>query len=177
MGGRVKLVASNNSFVFDELGRDSFRLVNTEAIVVASGDEALAAVQTHRPDLLVIDGNLPGIDGYQVCERVKADPELKLVRVIILMHGSITTPELKRLARCGCDDVMLYQEPGETLYRHAARLLGLPDRSLARPVMLRAVIADQSREIHAQATGLSTTEVFDDTAFRYFAFLHPEHAC
>src|SRR5688572_6188569 len=134
--GPLKIVASNNAFVYDELGSPGFQLVKAETIIAASGDDAMAAVALHNPDLIILDAELPGLDGYSVCERIKADPALRLIRVILVMQGSISAPQLQRLAACGCDDVVVFRVPGEDLYQHAARLLGLPDPSLGEPVKL-----------------------------------------
>jgi len=156
----VKIVASNNSFVYDELGSAGFQLVNADAVIVSSGDEALDAVREHRPDLAVLDADMPGVDGYAVCEQIKADEQLSLVRVILVLQGSISSSQLHRLANCGCDDVVVYRVPGETLYHRAARLLGLPDPSLGEPVTLKVSIADGgASELSAHATQLSTSGV------------------
>ncbi len=40
-----------------------------------SGEEALEMIRTERPDLLVLDIRLPGIDGYEVCRRLRQDPD------------------------------------------------------------------------------------------------------
>ncbi len=157
----MKIVVSNNSFVFDELGSPGFLLVGVEPILVASGDEALAAVKQHRPELVVLEADLPGLDGCTVCERIKADPELRLSRVILVLQGSVVSAaQLQRLAASGCDDVLVYRVPGEDLYHHAARLCGLPDLSLGEPVQLRVWISGESTpEISSHAVHLSHRSV------------------
>jgi CheY-like chemotaxis protein len=156
----VKIVASNNSFVYDELSSNDFLLVQVELIIVGTGDEALAAAREHQPDLVLLDADMPGTDGYAVCSQIKNDPELSSCHVIVALQGTISAPQLKRLAECGCDDAVVYRVPGETLYHHAARLLGLPDRTLGTPVTLRVVIADgTTNELVAQAARLSTTQI------------------
>ncbi len=156
----MRIVASNNSFVYDELGAASFQRVKAEAIIVSSGDEALEAVRQHRPELAVLDADLPGVNGYSVCAQIKADRELSLVRVILVVQGAISSAQLNKLATCGCDDVLVYRVPGETLYHRAARLLGLPDPSLGEPVTLRVSIAEGSSDLlSAHATKLSASGV------------------
>jgi CheY-like chemotaxis protein len=156
----MKIVASNNSFVYDELGGEGFRFVNAEPIIVSSGTEALAAAKEHKPDLLVLDADMPELDGYEVCEAVKGDDELRLVRVILILQGSISSKQLNKLANCGCDDVVVFRIPGDTLYHHAARLLGLPDPSLAEPVTLQVSIGGgAASDMTAHATHLSIAGV------------------
>lgn len=49
-----------------------------------SGIEALKHARAGHPDLIVLDANLPGVDGYEICYLVKSAPELRHTRVIML---------------------------------------------------------------------------------------------
>ncbi|HBA59495.1 MAG TPA: adenylate/guanylate cyclase domain-containing response regulator [Elusimicrobia bacterium] len=49
-----------------------------------SGELALQAARNDPPDLVLLDINMPGMDGYEVCRRLKADPKLKDIPVIFL---------------------------------------------------------------------------------------------
>jgi len=51
---------------------------------VATGEEALKAVRRDAPDLIVLDLMLPGIDGLEVCRRLKADPRTRDVPIVML---------------------------------------------------------------------------------------------
>jgi len=51
---------------------------------VTSGKLALDAARTERPDLILLDINMPDMNGYQVCEQLKADPALQDIPVIFL---------------------------------------------------------------------------------------------
>ena len=53
-------------------------------IVAQSGEEALEAVSKYRPALVLLDIMLPGIDGFEVCEIVKLNPEWKDIKIILL---------------------------------------------------------------------------------------------
>ncbi|MCD6379552.1 response regulator [bacterium] len=48
------------------------------------GMEAVAKIKSERPDLVILDLMLPGIDGYKVCNRIKQSEELKEIPIIIL---------------------------------------------------------------------------------------------
>ncbi len=52
--------------------------------LAASGEEALRAVRTERPDLVLLDLMLPGVDGLEVCRRLKKDPATAGLPVIML---------------------------------------------------------------------------------------------
>jgi signal transduction histidine kinase len=51
---------------------------------VPSGELALQAARQQPPDLILLDINMPGMNGYEVCERLKADPQLAAVPVIFI---------------------------------------------------------------------------------------------
>lgn len=53
-------------------------------LTAASGEEALEVVQHTRPDLVLLDIVMPGLDGYEVCRRLKADPETRDIPVIFI---------------------------------------------------------------------------------------------
>ena len=56
----------------------------------ATGEAALAAVRDRRPDLVLLDINLPDLDGFEVCRRIKADPETNRLPVIFLTASRLT---------------------------------------------------------------------------------------
>jgi DNA-binding response OmpR family regulator len=87
-------------------------------VVITSkdGEQALDAVRRHGPDLVILDVMLPGIDGWDVCKRIKADP------------GTAATPILMLTARA----------------EEESRILGLElgaDDYVTKPFGLREVIA------------------------------------
>ena len=57
-----------------------------EVKVVESGDLAMSAVQTFKPDIILLDLLLPKKQGKEVLKELKADPELKLIPVVILSN-------------------------------------------------------------------------------------------
>ena len=55
-----------------------------EVMVVHSGEEALAAIDHFKPDLILLDVMLPTVDGFQVCQNLKSDPRRKTIKVVFL---------------------------------------------------------------------------------------------
>ncbi len=53
-------------------------------VAVASGEDALAAARTKLPDAVVLDLMLPGLDGLEVCRRMKGDPTLHHIPIVML---------------------------------------------------------------------------------------------
>jgi DNA-binding response OmpR family regulator len=55
-----------------------------QVLIAQSGEEALESVSKNRPDLILLDIMLPGIDGYEVCEILRLNPEWKDTKIIFL---------------------------------------------------------------------------------------------
>jgi diguanylate cyclase (GGDEF)-like protein len=55
-----------------------------QVFMATSGEQALAVCEAQQPDLVLLDVQMPGLDGYQVCARMKADPALRDIPVIFV---------------------------------------------------------------------------------------------
>lgn len=73
--------------------------------VAPSGKLALQAAQTAPPDLILLDINMPEMDGYEVCTRLKADPHLAEIPVIFISAMSETMDKVRAFAVGGVDYV------------------------------------------------------------------------
>jgi two-component system sensor histidine kinase/response regulator len=73
--------------------------------VAEDGDAALQAVAEAPPDLIFLDVRMPGIDGFEVCRRLKTDPRTVFIPVVIItaLHGS---PERIKGAAAGADEFL-----------------------------------------------------------------------
>lgn len=59
-----------------------------ETLELADGREALAAARTERPDLIVLDIMLPGLDGWQVAQQLAADPATSEIPIVFISARS-----------------------------------------------------------------------------------------
>ncbi len=74
-----------------------------EIKVAANGFDAGMMVKEYRPDLIVLDVNLPDINGKEVCHRVRADQNLEEVRIICI-SGEVMEDRIQELKLAGADD-------------------------------------------------------------------------
>jgi two-component system cell cycle response regulator len=60
-----------------------------------SGEECLERLKDNQPDLIVLDVMMPGIDGWETCRRIKANPDTRFIPVIILSVKSQLEDRIK----------------------------------------------------------------------------------
>ena len=76
-----------------------------EVITAMNGLDALDAVQKSRPDIILLDIMMPGIDGIEVCKRIKSNPETQHIPVV--MVTDLDQPEDRvRGLEAGADDFL-----------------------------------------------------------------------
>ena len=67
-----------------------------------NGEEALAAVAKERPDLILMDIQLPIMDGYEATRRIKSDPKTRAIPIIVVTSYALSGDEAKA-REAGCD--------------------------------------------------------------------------
>src|SRR5512137_21790 len=77
-----------------------------DTIQVAEGDAALVTARADRPDLILLDANLPGMDGYSVCRLLKADAALSSIPVLFITTRSSLDDRAVGLT-LGADDYLV----------------------------------------------------------------------
>ncbi len=77
-----------------------------EMCVALNGEDALEQVQTEKPDLILLDIMMPGMDGYEVCKRLKQDPETRDIPIIFLTAMAEEQDEAKGLSLGAVDYVI-----------------------------------------------------------------------
>ena len=83
--------------------RDMLRGTDYEIMEAENGEEALAAIAKQRPDLILMDIQLPVMDGYTATRRIKADPTLRAIPIIAVTSYALSGEDKKARA-AGCYD-------------------------------------------------------------------------
>ena len=83
--------------------RDMLAPTDYEITEVESGEEALTAIAKQRPALILMDIQLPIMDGYTATSKIKADPALRSIPIIAVTSHALSGEEKKARA-AGCDD-------------------------------------------------------------------------
>ena len=88
----------NRQIVRDLLIANEYEFTEAE-----NGEEALLSVARDRPDLILMDIQLPIMDGYEATRRIKAEPSLKSIPIIAVTSYALNGDEEKARA-AGCND-------------------------------------------------------------------------
>jgi two-component system cell cycle response regulator DivK len=82
--------------------RDLLTDAGFELIEAADGERGVEMAAEHRPDLILMDIQLPVIDGYEATRRIKANPDLQHIPIIAVTSYALSGDEAKAVA-AGCD--------------------------------------------------------------------------
>ena len=80
--GRLLIVDDSPENV--EVLRRLMSRLGYDVLIALDGESALQSVARDRPDLVLLDVNMPGMDGIEVCRRLKRDPETRLIPVVLI---------------------------------------------------------------------------------------------
>ena len=127
-----------------ELIRYNLTRNNYDMTGVASGEEAFASVRTSPPDLVVLDLMLPGIDGLEVCRRLKNDARTSAIPVIILSARGEEADVVSGL-ELGADDYLAKPFSPRVLL---ARIKAVLRRQQSEPDAADAVLTHHALQIH-----------------------------
>ena len=89
-----------NLVIVKHMLQGSFRIKT-----VSSGEEAWQLIPTFLPDIVLLDILMPGMDGYELCHKIKADPQLHTTKIIIL-SGKATLDSRLKGYNFGADDYL-----------------------------------------------------------------------
>ncbi|MCF8082251.1 MAG: response regulator [Deltaproteobacteria bacterium] len=97
-----------------------------EVVSAADGFEAGLQVNHFKPHLLILDIMMPDIKGYEVCQKIKGDPETRDIKIIVL-SAYLDEERFKKMKEYGADVCFSKPLPLPQLKEEIARLLGPTD--------------------------------------------------
>jgi len=96
------LVVEDEADVVDLL-RYNLERAEFEVLIAMTGDQGLAMAREKRPDLIVLDLMLPGMNGHEVCRALKGDPNTEVIPIVMLTAKGEPKERVKGL-ELGADD-------------------------------------------------------------------------
>ncbi len=82
--------------------RDLLASASYEVLEAVTGEEGVTLAETQRPDLILMDIQLPGLDGYEATRRIKGNPTLHKIPIIAVTSYALSGDDVKAF-EAGCD--------------------------------------------------------------------------
>jgi two-component system cell cycle response regulator DivK len=82
--------------------RDLLTSAGYELIEALDGEAGVSLAKIERPDLILMDIQLPILDGYEATRRIKADPDLRAIPIVVVTSYALSGDDQKAIA-AGCD--------------------------------------------------------------------------
>ncbi len=124
-----------------------------DVIAVGDGNAAIQQLRELKPDLVMADVHMPGLNGYQICERIRQNAELSKVPVILLV-GSFEPFDEEEAKRVGADDFLM--KPFQSIRQLVGRVAALLDAN-AQPGSSETPAADAGIAQESPAMHISDT--------------------
>jgi two-component system sensor histidine kinase/response regulator len=155
-GGHILVVddaEQNRLLLRDLLEAEGYRI--TEAV---DGEQALLRVQEEWPDAVLLDVNMPGLDGYEVCRRLKGSPDTEAIPVLLVTALSHREDRLRGIAAGANDYVTKPFDKTELILRvrNVLRLHHLYNKTEAQYERLRELESLRDGLVHMLVHDLRT---------------------
>ena len=108
-----------------EMYRDYLKFAGLRVLTAADGHTAVRVATRQRPDVVVIDAGLPGLNGWEATEVLKSKPQTRNLRVMMLT-GHVFKDSKKRAEASGVDLFIAKPCLPDDLYSHILALAGWP---------------------------------------------------
>src|SRR6266850_1112794 len=147
-----------------------------EVTTAANGELALESIAKHPPDLVLLDVMMPGLNGYEVCRKIRDNPATALLPVVMCTSLDPNQERVKGI-EAGADDFLAKPVNQAELFARVKSLLrikGLQDERLARlksffsPQLAEAIAAGKGEDFLKTHRREITVEFFDLRGFTAF---------
>jgi DNA-binding response OmpR family regulator len=130
-----------------------------QVMALPDGEQALTAARRSRPDLILLDIMMPGLDGFQVCARLKADPDLRHIPVLFMSALTAAADKIRAFQVGGVDYITKPLQLEEVQARIGVhlQLRRLHQQLAAHNADLEATVSERTRllaEANARLAGL-----------------------
>jgi CheY-like chemotaxis protein len=131
MGHEIKFLLSDSVNIFIELGKMYLRKTGARIFSCNNGKDALAIIESERPDLVFMSAFMPGMDGVECCRLVKENKSLRSTGIVLtLVSGSVEN--IERCLHAGCDEVLLKPVDRRTFFTIVNKFIDLNKRHAPR---------------------------------------------
>ncbi len=117
------LIVDDEKEMISTIRRALALVKDIEIDTACDGLFAIKKFAEFKPDLILLDMRMPGIDGHEVCSRIRKDPEGQDVK-IVMISGAMDMDAVERAAKEGANDFLAKPFRNEFLVLKVERILG-----------------------------------------------------
>ncbi len=150
-----KLLLADDSVTIQKVVNLTFADEGIEVISVGDGNSAMEKFVEAMPDLVMVDVNMPGVDGYRICEIIKQDETTKHVPVILLV-GSFEPFDEDEARRVGANDYLT--KPFQSIRQLVNKVTVLLNKSNGNEVSSSPVVETPPAEVAFQKQAEEVSE-------------------
>ena len=118
-----KIIVVDDDAIAGDLSSILLREVGYEVEQITDSLTAIEAIKAARPVAVILDMMMPGLDGLTLCRMIKADPDLKGIKVAIVT-GKSFKEDIERAAKLGADAYIVKPYKSQIFVRAIQMLLG-----------------------------------------------------
>lgn len=124
------VIVEDDNFLMELMAR-KLSVENFEVVSAFNGEEGLKKIKEEKPDFVLLDIVLPGIDGFEVLEKLKNDKETAGIPVVILSNLG-QKDDIEKGFKLGAEDFLVkaYFTPGEIVEKIRAILKNIKPKSV-----------------------------------------------
>jgi two-component system cell cycle response regulator len=120
----LKILTVDDSRTIRLIVGKAFKLFDCEVLEACNGVEGLAVASKEKPDIIILDITMPIMDGYETLTKLKSDPELKGIPVIMLT-AEAGKDNVLRIAKLGVRDYLIKPFKEELVVERVGRIIDL----------------------------------------------------
>lgn len=124
MANKKKILVVDDERITAELVQTFLERYDFEVVCAYDGVEGLEVARAEKPDLILLDIVLPKMDGFNVCEELRSDPDFKDVRILMFTAKGLTE-DIERGRQVGADEYIIKPFSGKNLLVVIKKHLGL----------------------------------------------------
>lgn len=157
----TKILLVDDVELFLELEKSFLAELGYEVLMARSGEEALNKIASEAPDLVLLDMYMTGIDGDEVCRRLRSDERWHKLPIIMVTAAG-KDEQIKSCLESGCDDYVTKPINKNVLLEKVQRQLGKVRSRMAPrvPVALNVQIQSGDRSLEACARDISKNGIY-----------------
>jgi CheY-like chemotaxis protein len=121
----AKILVVDDEALLRAMLRDALEEAGYAVVLAENGRDGIASAKADRPDCILLDVMMPGLDGYETCAAIKADPDLADIPVL-LISATTDLRVIDRAEQAGAAEVLPKPVPMEQLQQALAIALNPP---------------------------------------------------